>query len=105
MKFRNFISGLLCIVVVLMLVTSTAFAAPLLDTLVCQVNGLNVRTGPGTNYTSWGMLYKGDVYQAVSTQPSWYYGFATSMSYLYDTYGYCVYGYASNSASNWTAFK
>lgn len=40
----------------------------LLGTGYCNANGVNVRTGPGTSYTSLGMLFHGDQLMDYQTQ-------------------------------------
>lgn len=71
---KKFVS--ICLVAILCLGLSVPAAAlgtchethlHLLSTGYCNGDGVNVRTGPGTNYKSLGLAYKKDVYHDYQT--------------------------------------
>jgi len=94
MKTRKSIKKALSMLVVLVIVVSlTATFAWAEETLVCNVGYAHVRTGPGTEYPSYGYMYQGELFQRTGGTSPWIYGYATWVSSLYEAYGYAVYGY------------
>ena len=58
------------------------------DTLVCSsVNGLSVRSGPGTSYTKLGSMDKGDMLSFISLSDGWYkVNYRNSVAYVSAAY-------------------
>lgn len=55
---------------------------------------VNLRSGPGTNYDSYGILNTGEQFNAYDdTNDPWYKGSVGSDTMLYKYYGYAISGY------------
>lgn len=88
-----------CLVAVLVLIVVTMAPAALASTgpVVYKANAnVNVRKGPSTSYTSYGILNKGEIFNAYDISSTWYYGAPDIGTDLYDYYGW-INGYVQSS--------
>ncbi len=87
---KRIISLVLCLTLVFAL-SATAFAFNITEDGSIPMKAkenVNYRSGPGTNYDSYGILNTGEVFYATDdTYSPWYGGYAASGTALYQLYG------------------
>lgn len=97
---KRIVSLLLCLTLIFALsATAFAFDIPNGSSIPMKVSeNVNLRSGPGTNYDSYGILNTGETFNANDdTYDPWYGGRVGSSTKLYKYYGYAIGGYVHSN--------